>query len=148
MDIAQLAQRLTLTTRQVRYVLDHRLVPGLEHARSGRGISRQFSAPEVFRIGFAALLRAAGFRQHVVRQYLQHLEQQPDTSALTACASSSPMTKVPMALPSAEGDGTWMNSNEQGVINTPGGNGREAAFHQPVVQTHVDLAALRRRLQE
>src|SRR4051794_27578092 len=67
MTLAELADRTALLPRQLRYVLDHGLLPVGKIERRGRGSPRTFTEFEAFGIACAALMLEAGLRQSVVR---------------------------------------------------------------------------------
>lgn len=58
MDMAELTRRTRLPVRRLRYVADHRVMPGLAGAK--HGVPRTFSDYEGFAIAVAASLLAAG----------------------------------------------------------------------------------------
>jgi hypothetical protein len=66
MHIAEIAERIGLPVRQVRYVLDHGIMPGLKPAGEGRGTPRYLTAFGAFGVACAALLLQAGLRREVV----------------------------------------------------------------------------------
>jgi hypothetical protein len=67
MTLADLAKRTSLSTRQLRYVLDHALLPAGRIESRGRGAVRVFTDFEAFAIACAAVMLQAGLRQVVVR---------------------------------------------------------------------------------
>jgi len=70
MTLAELASRTALSPRQLRYVLDHGLLPAGRIESRGRGAARSFTNFEAFGIACAALMLQAGLRQAVVRDCL------------------------------------------------------------------------------
>jgi len=66
MDMADLAARTGLPVRKLRYVFDHRVLPGLRDAPVGHGVPRTFTDFEGFGIALAARLLGAGLVRKVV----------------------------------------------------------------------------------
>src|SRR5262245_37077023 len=75
MDLHTLAERTGLELRTLRYVLDHRLVPGLSVrlADDVAGRPRRFSDDSGFAIACAAALLQAGIQRKRVHQILKDL---------------------------------------------------------------------------
>jgi hypothetical protein len=67
MTLAELANRAALPPRQLRYVLDHGLLPAGRIESRGRGAARTFTDFEAFGIACAAVMLHAGLRQAIVR---------------------------------------------------------------------------------
>src|SRR2546429_7926187 len=70
MDLAELATRTGLPPRRLRYVLDHRVLPGMKDWGEGRGIPRVFTTFESFGIALAALLLECGLIRGLVASCL------------------------------------------------------------------------------
>ncbi|MCI0702774.1 MAG: hypothetical protein L0241_16965, partial [Planctomycetia bacterium] len=66
MDMAELAARTGLPVRKLRYVFDHRVLPGLRGASAGHGVPRTFTDYEAFGIALAARLLDAGVARKTV----------------------------------------------------------------------------------
>ncbi len=66
MDLNGLAARTDLPIRKLRYVLDHRILPGLEGVASGHGVPRTFTPFEGFAIALAARLLDAGLTRKLI----------------------------------------------------------------------------------
>ncbi len=66
MDLNELATRATLPVRKLRYVLDHRILPGLQGVASGHGVPRTFTPFEGFAIALAARLLDAGVTRKLI----------------------------------------------------------------------------------
>lgn len=64
--MAELAARTELPVRKLRYVFDHRVLPGLTGASSGHGVPRTFTDFEGFGIALAARLLDSGLTRKVV----------------------------------------------------------------------------------
>jgi hypothetical protein len=73
LDVTQISIATDLAPRRVRYVLDHRVLPGLEHTSKGHRVTRAFTPFEAFGIALAALLLEAGLRRAVVADALRAL---------------------------------------------------------------------------
>ena len=72
-DLAEIARSSGVPVRKLRYVLDHRLLPGAHDASQGRGHARAFTPFESFAIVVAALMLEAGLRRALVRDCLAAL---------------------------------------------------------------------------
>ena len=70
MDMAELAARTGLPARKLRYVFDHRVLPGLHGTSAGHGVPRTFTDYEGFGIALAARLLDAGLTRRVVATVL------------------------------------------------------------------------------
>jgi hypothetical protein len=66
MDMADLAARTGLPVRKLRYVMDHRVLPGRRRVASGHGIPRTFTLFEGFGIALAARLLDSGLTRKLV----------------------------------------------------------------------------------
>lgn len=66
MDLFELTRRTRVRNRDLRYVVDHRLLPGLGQLGKGRGRAREFTPAEALGIALIALLRRAGLAQEDV----------------------------------------------------------------------------------
>lgn len=69
MDMAELAELTRVPVRKLRYVSDHRVLPGLVDC-PGQGIPRTFTAFEGFGIALAARMLGAGLTRHLVTAVL------------------------------------------------------------------------------
>ena len=78
MTLAELENCTSLSLRQLRYVLDHGLLPVGRVKHSGRGAARTFTDFEAFGIACAATMLQAGLRQSVVRDTIALLSQYQD----------------------------------------------------------------------
>lgn len=70
MDMAELTARTGLPVRKLRYVFDHRVLPGLHGTSAGHGVPRTFTDYEGFGIALAARLLDAGVTRKVVTAVL------------------------------------------------------------------------------
>ncbi len=66
MDMAELAELTGLPVRKLRYVSDHRILPGLAGTATGHGVPRTFTDFEGFGIALAARLLDAGLTRKTV----------------------------------------------------------------------------------
>jgi hypothetical protein len=66
MDMAELTVRTCVPVRKLRYVLDHRILPGLQGVASGHGVPRTFTPFEGFAIALAARLLDAGVTRKLI----------------------------------------------------------------------------------
>jgi hypothetical protein len=66
MDRADLAARTGVPARKLRYVVDHRVLPGLRSTPAGHGVRRTFTDFEGFAIALAAKLLDAGLTRKLV----------------------------------------------------------------------------------
>src|SRR5262245_23581190 len=87
MDMAELTARTSLPVRKLRYVLDHRILPGLRDVASGHGVPRMFTPFEGFGIALAARLLDAGVTRKLV------------ADALGAACRPTGSTHVPTDVP-------------------------------------------------
>lgn len=87
MDMADLAARTGVPVRRLRYVFDHRVLPGLRDTSAGHGVPRTFTAFEGFGIALSARLLDAGLTRKVVAAVLD-----------TACRPAGP-TRAPADVP-------------------------------------------------
>lgn len=88
MDLNELASRTGLPVRKLRYVFDHRVVPGLAGCFSGHGVPRTFTEFEGFGVALAARLLDAGLTRKVVLAGL--------TAACRPGRSTDTRTDVPL----------------------------------------------------
>ena len=66
MDMAELADLTGVLVRKLRYVFDHRVLPGSSAESPGQGIPRTFTAFEGFGIALAARMLNAGLTRQLV----------------------------------------------------------------------------------
>jgi hypothetical protein len=151
--LLQTVARLTrLPIRKVRYVLDHRLLPGLRVAGQPElvGRARTLTDLEGFSVACAAVLLESGVRKETVIEFMTVLAEFP--------VGTSPRRKRPLfaiqrafeaTVTPAEamlGDGTnlrfRLGREDTGWIQ-PGTYARLAAAYQPRVVISIDLTRLR-----
>ena len=87
MDMAELAARTGLPVRKLRYVFDHRVLPGLQGASAGHGVPRTFTDYEGFGIALAVRLLDVGVTRKAV------------AAALGAACRPSGSTPGPAEIP-------------------------------------------------
>ena len=73
MTLAEIAERTGLTTRQLRYVLEHDVLPGVQDTSKGRGCERGFTEFSAFGIACAAMMFRAGLRRSTVKRCIAML---------------------------------------------------------------------------
>jgi hypothetical protein len=73
MELSAIARATGIRIRTLRYVLDHRVVPGAERASRGHRVTREFTAFEAFGIACAAALLDAGVRRPSVTRCMRRL---------------------------------------------------------------------------
>ncbi len=69
----EIASAIGLPVRQVRYVLEHRVLPGTEKRSKGHRVTRTFTPFEAFGIAFAASLLGADLRRPLVTKLMKFL---------------------------------------------------------------------------
>jgi hypothetical protein len=153
-DISDLAQRLALPTRQVRYVFDHDVLPGSEEAGQGRGVPRVLTEFEAFGVACAAVLLHAGARREVVRRCLSVTtqlpnRQAPDTDRLLWKAFHAVSARLDI------GDGAYVRVRgndlpkkvwDSGWKLLVPGAAAAASCYEPLVQTTIDLTRIKGQL--
>lgn len=73
MNLFAIARATGIPIRTLRYVLEHRVLPGAERASRGHRVTRQFTAFEAFGIACAAALLDAGVRRPSVTRCMRRL---------------------------------------------------------------------------
>jgi len=152
MDLQTIARRTQLPVRKIRYVLDHRLLPGLRVAGQpdAVGRARHVTDLEGFSIACAAVLLEAGVRKQAVEQLIDGLAAYP---VREIAGRRRPVTAIEAAFlsPTAQaeallGDGTnyrfRVGKTDTGWIQ-PKTFARLAADYQPRAVIRLDLARLR-----
>lgn len=93
--MAELASRTGVPVRKLRYVFDHRLLPGLAGPSSGHGVPRTFTDFEGFGIALAAHLLDSGLTRKLVAgaldaaaRALSHIREYPLLRAFQARAGT------------------------------------------------------------
>lgn len=151
MDMAELAARSGLSVRKLRYVFDHRVLPGLSGTSAGHGVPRTFTDYEGFGIALATRFLDAGLTRKVV------------AAVLDAACRPTGSTRVPADVPlyrayivqagSLEiGDGRYLrvrtpkrpglgNALDTGWLPS-GPSGRIIGDYTPLVHVTVELGGL------
>ena len=77
MDVLALAKVSGIPLRRLRYVLEHRVLPGADKASRGRRVSRSFTGFECFGTAVAAIMMEAGLKRSLVADTIALLTVQP-----------------------------------------------------------------------
>lgn len=154
--MADLTARTGLPVRTLRYVLDHKVLPGSRGASAGHGVPRTFTDYEGFGIALAAHLLGAGLTRKLVAAVLD-----------AACRPMGP-TRSPVDAPllrayTARAGGLDVGDGRCLRLRTPGRPGLGAALdtgwttltpsecvagdYAPVVRVTVELGILARAVQ-
>jgi len=156
MDIAELSTRVRLSTRMLRYVLDHRLLPGLKKDfAEGRGVPRGFDETESYAIALAGLLLKAGLKRHLVEICIeQMLTRTACGHPLNKCAFDQTEDSIAATLEIGDGAhwrlvgkdkyGYGLGSSDKSEMHWMPLKGDEkvALGYRPRVTLRVDLSAL------
>jgi hypothetical protein len=152
MTVSELADRLALDQRQLRYVIDLDLLPGSMPAGQGRGTPREFFGIDALTIACLALMRKAGMRQSVLRSAVPLLHRQFNT---VSSDNEEGQAKAPIMLHVGDDDDVHlscanipapMNERCKGSLSPLVGRNSQEIGLGPVVFTHVDLDTLRQRV--
>jgi hypothetical protein len=81
LDAYQIAELSRLPIRQVRYVLEFRVLPGSERASKGHRVTRTFTGFESFGIALAALMLTSGVRRPTVAALIRMVTAKPPLAA-------------------------------------------------------------------
>jgi hypothetical protein len=76
-EVLQIAEATGLSLRRLRYVLEHRVLPGAERASQGHRVTRHFTGFEAFGIASAALLLEGGLRRAAVARCIRTIVATP-----------------------------------------------------------------------
>jgi hypothetical protein len=155
MDIQTISKRTQLSLRKLRYVLDHRLLPGtrVQLAVNAAGQPRQFTEFEGFAIAAAAALLDGGLKRDSVIRFFSALADfswdvfrgKPQNALLNVFSSAdvpalcqfADDTNIRVVL--AQRDSGWVQ---------PHTNAKLDANYRPRVTVELDLARLRDELKE
>lgn len=147
--MAELSARTGLLARKLRYVLDHRLLPG-QHAATGHGVPRTFTRFEGFAVAVAATLLDAGQTRKVVSAALAVAcepiggtapDAAPLFAALTACGGLLEVgdgRHVRLTMPRRPGIQRAVDTGWRACERTI----RVRANYTPVVRVAMDLGEL------
>jgi len=150
MELAELAARTGLAARKLRYVLDHRLLPGQRGDGPGHGVPRSVTPFEGFAVAVAAHLLDAGLTRRLVTAGL---------AVLADAARGKPVRSAPLFAAFTSGGGRLEFGDGQGVrLSVPGRPGVQVAVdtgwramtpterlpdgYSPVVRVTFDLGEL------
>lgn len=157
MDMAELAACTGLPVRKLRYVFDHRVLPGLRGASAGHGVPRTFTDYEGFGIALAARLLDAGLTRKAVAAVLDAACRPIGSTRATA---DVPLYRAYTAKAGGLeiGDGRHLRvraPRRPGLVDAldtgwlpmvP--SGRVAGDYTPVVCVAVELGGLAQAIQE
>lgn len=76
LSVAEIAEQAKVAPRQLRYVLDHRLVVPRSRG-GGQGVARTFPTKDAFRMAFAAILLEAGLKRSAIKRLIDVLAVDP-----------------------------------------------------------------------
>ena len=119
MELAELAARTGLAARKLRYVLDHRLLPGRRGDGPGHGVPRSVTPFEGFAVAVAARLLDAGLTRRLVATAL---------ATLAVAARGKPVGSAPLLAAFTSGGGRLEFGDGRGVrLSAPGRPGVQVA---------------------
>ena len=103
LDVQTIAQRVGLSPRKVRYVLEQRVLPGVRGRPQKHlaGQPRSFTLMEAFFIGCAAALLQGGVQRKTVAELLARLADMPWPLPGCAAQPKSSKPRVPRAFKTA-----------------------------------------------
>jgi hypothetical protein len=143
MTLEDLARATSLPTRRLRYVLEHRVVPGAERRSKGHRVTRQFTAFESFGIACAAAMLEAGLRRPVAAVLVRALTKRcgagvPLQSAFAGKADVLDVADgVNMRLTRAGAEAEWVQL----------ATGFTVRDYAPIAIVRLDIGRLRRAVQ-
>ena len=141
MDLAELSQRTGIERRQLRYVLDHNLVPGLRITIVGDAVGRprKFHESVGFGITCATLLRDLGLRHETIRQFLREL-----IKLKIAGEPALPQILLQNCPAFADlGDGEWVRLRVHAEPPVEVGSIPASKTHSPLVMVTLDIGQIR-----
>lgn len=152
--MAELAGRTGVPVRKLRYVFDHRTLPGLAEASSGHGVPRTFTDFEGFGIALAARLLDSGLTRKLVAgaldaaaRALPNAREHPLLRAFQARAGTVEIGDgryVRVQVPKCRGIGTALDTGWLLLADASPAR-PEGAF---VVRVTVELGALAKAVSE
>ena len=153
MDLAELAARTGMPIRRLRYVVDHRVLPGLRDTPAGQGVPRTVTDYEGFAIALAARLLGSGMTRKLVAAGLDAACRPP---ASTDSPAEAPLCRayaaadgrlefgdgryVRVVAPRSPGVGPAVDTGWLAVVPSPA----VAADYRPGVRVAVELGGLAR----
>lgn len=153
MDLNELAACTGLPVRGLRYVFDHRVLPGLEDSFPGHGIPRTFTEFEGFGIALAARLLGAGLTRKIVSAGLatafQSVGTRPEAPLLRAYTVAAGTLEIGdgqclrVRVPEKLGIGRAFDTGWLPMTPT-----EAAVDYIPSVLVSVELGGLARAIQE
>jgi hypothetical protein len=140
----QIAQATGLTVRRIRYVLEHRVLPGTEKASRGHRVTRNFTPFESFGIAAAAEMLEGGIRRPLVTKLM---------TALTKCSGSMRSADVPLFKASESRGPSHLQIGDGVNVRVAAGTstapwrqistGATVADYQPRVLISIDVGRIR-----
>jgi hypothetical protein len=148
-DLNQIVHAVGLPIRRVRYVLEHRVLPGAEKASRGHRVARTFTGFEAFGIACATTLLEAGLRRPVVSGLIRALVKAPrGASALTIPFYKAYASRGPLKLEVADAANyrligpSLTDTLQARWLQIATGSPLDNAYH-PLVVLSVDVGHLR-----
>jgi hypothetical protein len=155
MDIAELGRRTGLPTRRLRYVLDHRVLPGMKLWGEGRGVPRFFASFESFGIALAAVLLKSGLRRSLVEACLvvaarytktMKIQERPLFQAFIARAGWLEVGDGQYLRLHGKGKGGGISHDFDTGWQPLQRNQSEPKAFEPLILVRINLTALARRV--
>lgn len=150
MDLQTIAARTNLPLRKLRYVFDHRLLPGLQvkHATEMIGHPRYLTPLEALGVACAAALVEGGLRREAITTVLDGLMARQSVparqkSGLTLLEKASQPGVSPALASLADGDYLRLHVGNHDTKWLKRGTFAKAQDYRPRVVVQVDLAAIR-----
>ena len=147
MRLAEIHERTHLPLTRLRYVLDNKVVSGLQHASEGRGTARDFSLGESMLIAMAAALFESGVDAPFVRLFISRIVRDKSVENITVLPSEDEVQIVQVA---EQVYARLLTDLHPPGSSVPWGDTRTKALldlsYQPVAYMSVDMAELRRRM--
>jgi hypothetical protein len=143
MDLDRISKLTSLPIRRLRYVLEHRVLPGAERRSKGHRVTRRFSEFEAFGIACATATFEAGLRRPVVALLMSALTKRSPTGvplqrAFEGAADVLEIADgVNMRLVEARGERDWVQM----------ATGTALRKYAPMATLRLDIGRLRRAVQ-
>jgi hypothetical protein len=149
MHMAELADLTGIPVRKLRYVFDHRVLPGLAAETPGQGVARTFTEYEAFGIALAAQMLETGLTRRLVAACLAVVCRRPRTGkahapldhAYTASSGRLEVGDGRYARLWTAGRRGVAEALDTGWLPLEGGNAVPAGY-APAVLVSVELGAL------
>ncbi len=75
MELSEIGIRLGIDNRVLRYLMEQKLVPGLQRVNKGRGSRRKLTTAQARLVGVAAMLHVEGFRPPAITKILKKVKR-------------------------------------------------------------------------